>query len=119
MSNYYGYQNGFGYQAPGTNIYSQPSAVPQPTTNKIYVTSLEDAMARYAGPNSTMIYVLQDESVIFEIYTDIQGKKVPKVRKLVEYVPEQANTAPADYVKREEFDALVKKFEALTKGENV
>lgn len=61
----YGNLSGYGYQSYGAT---------QPTTNKIYVTSLEDAMARYAGPNSTMIYVLQDESTVFEIYTDLQGR---------------------------------------------
>lgn len=107
MNNYYGYQNGYGYQGQSVNNF----APPQPTTNKIYVTSLEDAMARYAGPNSTMIYVLQDESVVFEIYTDLQGKKVPKVRKLVEFAPEQSG---GDFVRRAEFDALAKKIETLT-----
>lgn len=116
MNNYFGYQNGYGYQGQSANNFVPP----QPTTNKIYVTSLEDAMARYAGPNSTMIYVLQDESTVFEIYTDLQGKKVPKVRKLVEFTPEQSNTAQGgDYVRREEFDALTKKFEAFVKGESV
>ena len=113
MNNMYSY-------APPAQPYGYQSFAAQPQTNKIYVTSLEDAMARYASPNSTMIYVLQDESILFEIYTDMQGKKVPRVRRLAEYVAEQGNTAPAaDYVKREEFDALVKKFEALVRGESV
>lgn len=113
MNNYYGYQNGYGYQGQSVNNF----APPQPTTNKIYVTSLEDAMARYAGPNSTMIYVLQDESAVFEIYTDMQGKKVPKVRRLVEITPEQsAGAGNGDFVRRAEFDALVKKIEALEGG---
>lgn len=108
---YYGFQSNFGYQGQSANSF----VTPQPTTNKIYVTSFEDAMARYAGPNSTMIYVLQDESTIFEIYTDLQGKKVPKVRKLVEFTPEQfGNANGGEYVRREEFDALVKKIETLT-----
>lgn len=111
MNNYFGYQNGYGYQGQSANNF----APPQPTTNKIYVTSLEDAMARYAGPNSTMIYVLQDESTVFEIYTDLQGKKVPKVRKLVDFVPEQsAGAGGGDFVRRAEFEALAKKIEALT-----
>ena len=66
------YSNNYGYNSYPAN----PGYQVQPTTNKIYVTSLEDAIQRYASPNSTMIYVLRDESVIFEIYTDIQGKKL-------------------------------------------
>ena len=117
--NYNDYQYGFGnqyggYQPPTAPVY--PTAQQnQPTTNKIYVTSLEDALQRYAAPNSTMIYVLQDESAIFEVFTDLQGKKLPKVKKLVEAATESGN---AGFVSREEFNELKQKFEAfITKGE--
>ena len=117
--NYYGNQ----YNPYGGFGGYQPSAAPsypaaQPTTNKIYVTSLEDALQRYASPNSTMIYVLQDESAIFEIYTDMQGRKTPKARKLVELTPESDG---GGFVSRTEFDELKKRFEAFTamKGEQV
>jgi hypothetical protein len=87
----------------------------QPTTNKIYVTSLDDALQRYAAPNSTMIYVLQDESAIFEVFTDPQGKKLPKVKKLVEA---SAESSGVGFVSREEFNELKQKFEAfMAKGE--
>ena len=114
---YYGNQynpyGGYGGYQTGVSP-SYPTV--QPTTNKIYVTSLEDAMQRYASPNSTMIYVLQDESAIFEIYTDPQGKKIPKVKKLVDFAPESEG---GGFVSRAEFDELKKKFEAFsaTKGE--
>ena len=109
----YGNYGGYGgaYQ-PAT----VPSYTPQPSTNKIYVTSIEDAMQRFASPNSTMIYVLQDESTVFEIYTDGMGKKIPKVKKLVDFVPEQA--ANENYVTRNEFDELKQKLEQLLKGGN-
>lgn len=110
-----GYQSpmGFGGQAPASGY-----ATVQPTTNKIYVTSLEDAMQRYASPNSTMVYVIQDESAMVEIYTDIQGKKIPKVKKLVDFAPEGEG---GGFVSRAEFDELKRKFEAFsgTKGEEV
>lgn len=111
-TNYYGYGNPYGgYPSAATPSY--PSA--QPTTNKIYVTSLEDALQRYACPNSTMIYVLQDESAIFEVFTDQQGKKIPKVRKLVEFTPESEG---GEFITRAEFDELKQKVEAITvKGE--
>ena len=111
----YGYGNQYGgYQPSATPVYPAQQQV-QPTTNKIYVTSLEDALQRYASPNSTMIYVLQDESMIFEVFTDMQGKKVPKVKKLVEFAPESDG---GGFVSRAEFDELKQKFEAFTaKGE--
>lgn len=59
----------------------------QPTTNKIYVTSLEDALARFASPNSITVYHLQDESGEIEIATDGFGKKNYKVHKLTEFTP--------------------------------
>lgn len=110
----YGYGNYNAFQTPITPGY-QPAQPAQPTTNKIYVTSLEDALQRYAAPNSTMIYVLQDESAIFEVFTDLQGKKTPKIKKLVEMSAESEN---AGFVSREEFNALKEKFEAfIAKGE--
>lgn len=116
--NYYGQYGSFG----GYNGY-QPAVTPsyptvQPTTNKIYVTSLEDAMQRYASPNSTMIYVLQDESAMFEIYTDPQGKKLPRVRKFVEEISDNPSS---EYVSRSEFNELKAKIEAMTgaKGDAV
>lgn len=110
----YGYNNQYGgYQPSVAPAY--PAQQVQPTTNKIYVISLEDALQRYASPNSTMIYVLQDESMIFEVFTDMQGKKVPKVKKLVEFAPEGDG---GGFVSRAEFDELKQKFEAFTaKGE--
>ncbi len=93
---YYGnqynpYGNYGGYQAPAPSY-----AAAQPTTNKIYVTSLEDAMQRYASPNSTMIYVLQDENALFEIYTDPQGKKFRRSKSLWSSLPRPraADTLP-------------------------
>jgi hypothetical protein len=115
MSQYYGnqynpYGNYGGYQS--TVAPSYPTV--QPTTNKIYVTSLEDALQRYASPNSTMIYILQDESVLFEVYTDPQGKKMPRVKKLVDFTPESGG---GGYVSRTEFDELKNKLEAfIAKG---
>ena len=110
----YGFGNQYGYQPSANPVYA-PVQQAQPTTNKIYVTSLEDALQRYALPNSTMLYVLQDESMIFEVFTDMQGKKVPKVKKLVDFAPEGDG---GGFVSRAEFDELKQKFEAFTtKGE--
>lgn len=64
----------------------------QPTTNKIYVTSLEDALARFASPNSITVYHLQDESGEIEIATDGFGKKNYKIYKRAEFQPTEANS---------------------------
>lgn len=109
MNNFY--PNSYpGYTGYPTGPASQYT-LPQPSTNKIYVTSLDDAMQRYANPNSVMIYVLQDESAMFEIFTDAQGKKIPKTRKFIEETP--ASNSSDEFVPRTEFDALKAKIEAF------
>lgn len=66
---------------------TQPvQAVPQ-NVNKIYVTSLEDALGRFANVNTITVYHLQDESSEIEVATDGFGKKSYKIRKLSEYTP--------------------------------
>lgn len=57
----------------------------QMRTNKIFVTSLEDALNRYAEPNTIMVYRHQDEKLEYEIMTDAQGKKNYKTLVLSDY----------------------------------
>lgn len=95
------------------NNYNNYSVNNQPMTNKIYVTSVEDALARYANPNTTMVYYLQDESQLFEVTTDIQGKKGVKIRKIVDCVPEPPPSK--DYITRDEFTELQNKVKELFK----
>lgn len=104
----------YGYQTP--NYYPQ-SYIQQPITNKIYVTSAEDALARFASPNTVTVYFLQDESAIFEVSTDIQGKKNIRTRKLSDVEPQKQAVAPNtdDFVKRSEFDALLGKLDGILK----
>lgn len=108
---------GFGYAPP---MQMQPSQMPPtqpagfggqqqmqapvpPNTNKIYVVSAEDALARYAQPNTVMQYVRQDEREIYEVYTDMQGKKAIRAWRLVDATMEQKG---GEYVTRGEFDSL-------------
>lgn len=39
----------------------QPQQAAQPKTNKVFVTSLDDALSRVCEPNSEMLYLHQDE----------------------------------------------------------
>ena len=99
------------YQQP------QPQRLP-PSTNKVFVVSLDDALSRFSSPNSVMLYVLQDETMVFEVYTDEQGKKSFKARQLVD-APTQDGTNGAkggDFVSRQEFDELKAMVEALKGG---
>lgn len=84
----------------------------QPSTNKWFVVSAEDAMSRYAQPNSVMIYLLQDESTLYEVYTDGQGKKGIRVRTLSDAQPEK----PVEYATKSELEELKKMIEGMKGG---
>lgn len=57
----------------------------QPRTNKIFVTSLEDALNRPADPNSEVIYLDQDKPFLYQVMNDMQGRKTYKTFELTEY----------------------------------
>ena len=73
---------GMGMNMNMNNFQSQPT---QMRTNKIFVTSLEDALNRYAEPNTIIVYRHQDEKFEYEIMPDSQGKKTYKTLQLAEY----------------------------------
>lgn len=119
--NNFGYP-GYGYAPPAQSQQVPPAGfgtqqVPAPpATNKIYVVSAEDAMSRYAQPNTVMLYVQQDESAIYEVYTDGQGKKAIRARRLTDAPAENKG---GEFVTRGEFDslkAMVEKICGRTEG---
>ena len=79
----YSFMTGQMGQSQSFGDYSMPQAQ-QPTSNKLFVVSAEDALSRFAAPNSIMIYLLQDESTLYEVYTDGQGKKSIRARTLTD-----------------------------------
>jgi hypothetical protein len=99
------------------NFQPQMAQQPQPTpmrTNKIYVTSLEDALNRYAEPNTIMVYRHQDERLEYEIITDAQGKKNYKTLVLGDYSAPQADKqVQTPIISAEEFDSLKERIKAL------
>lgn len=103
--NNYGQPNfgGYGGYVPPVQNPMYQVQTPQLTTNKLYVTSVQDAISRYAMPNTVIMYTLQDESAVIEVTTDAQGKKTPRVRLMTD---EPVQTAMPEYVSRQEFDAL-------------
>lgn len=93
----------------------QPQMTQQPMrTNKIFVTSLEDALNRYAEPNTIMVYRHQDEKFEYEITTDVQGKKTYKTLQLSDYSGVGGEkTCQASTISREEFDDVKRQIKAL------
>ena len=98
-------------QTPNYNMVNNMPA-PQPSTNKIYVVSADDALSRFASPNSVMIYMQQDETTLYEVYTDSQGKKEIRARALTDC--EKAPTV--EYVTKEDFDNLKKIVDEMKRG---
>ena len=108
----------YGYPYPTYPQMSQPQL--QPRTNKIFVTSLEDALNRPADPNSEVIYLDQDKPFLYQVMNDMQGRKTYKTFELTEYSGVvSAQNGSADYVTREEFNRLVDEMKALKSDKGV
>lgn len=105
------YQNQYRPQVP------QMPAQPQNATNKIYVTSQDDALARFSDPGSTMVYTRQDEQQEYEVTTDYQGRKSIIIYNRAVASGQPVN-AVSEYVTAEQFRALESRFEALSKMVN-
>ena len=99
--------------------YGQPNVSQMqnasPKTNKILVVSLEDALNRYAEPNSEMIYVNQDQPILYQVRTDYIGKKTYLIMDLIEHkaTSAQGNT---DYVTRADVEKIIKEHMDAIKG---
>lgn len=108
-----GYNNGYMPISQQTPVYQAPPT--PPATNKIYVTSAEDALSRFANPNTITVYWLQDESEVYEVATDIQGKKNIRVRSLTDKKAAESpkTNAVGDFVTREEFEDFRAKLEVV------
>ena len=111
---YYG-NNYAGYGYPQSTSNSQQTTnTQQQVSNRIYVTSAEDALGRFATPNSIMVYTLQDETLQFEVATDYWGKKTIRTRQLTDYTPATTEKdKKMDYVTRQEFLGLQGQLKAL------
>ena len=102
---------GMGMNMNMNNFQSQP---PQMRTNKIFVTSLEDALNRYAEPNTIIVYRHQNEKFEYEIMTDSQGKKTYKTLQIAEYsTTSEDKRAGAITIPPERLEALESRLSAL------
>ena len=105
--------NNFGNTPYMGNFQPQPQPAPM-RTNKIFVTSLEDALGRYAEPNTLMVYRHQDEKFEYEIMTDAQGKKSYKTLQLADYSTVQGEKQEEPLtISKKDFDVLKGRIEAL------
>lgn len=97
-----------GYNQPINGTQAQPM-VNMP--NKIYVTSVQDALSRFSSPNTTLSYTTQDEKFDIEVFTDLQGKKTYQMfeRKPYNYnSANQTNEQSNNYVTKDYMQNLEK-----------
>lgn len=92
------------------SYYNTPK---QQNSNKILVTSLEDALNRTSMPNSDIIYIDQDKPFIYHVVTDINGRKTYKTFELKELNPNQQSQ---QFATKDELKALEEKISTLFGG---
>ena len=88
----------------------------QPTSYKIYVANADDALSRFASPNTIIPYWTQDDKYVYEVYTDFQGRKNIREFQLLPVEKPKQNT---EFITREEFNGLMSKLDNLTKKKAV
>lgn len=106
------------YNTPYNGNYVPQNAQPtQMRTNKIFVTSLEDALNRFAEPNTIIVYRHQDEKYEYEITTDSQGKKTYKTLELMAYSASHGTKEEKpSIISQEEFEGVKSRLDNLEKA---
>ena len=116
--NYFANQNNPWY--PNTT-QNQQQWVPQVKTNKILVTSLEEAISKSGERHSEMYYYDQNKPVIYVVRTDMNGVK--SWGELRYTIPNQEDTTPATKADvstlAARLDALAAKLEILEPAKTV
>lgn len=115
-SQYSGYNNNQGIYAqqqpfvPQSANYAPQTALQQMTTNKVYVTGIEDARARQLPPNSDFIFLDNDKPLLYRKTVDATGKMEIKTFKIAEYTEAETASAPAvdlsQFVSADEFKGM-------------
>lgn len=121
-NNYPNYLGNYSYPTYQGNNYQPQQAQPiMPKTNKVFVTSLDDALSRAVEPNSESIYLHQDKNIIFDVKTDMQGRKTWKAYEFKEYIEQEKAPVSSqesqgkDFVSKEEFEAFKGEIQASFK----
>lgn len=97
-----------------TGQYQQQQQVLPPKTNKILVTSLTDALGRTAEPNTEILYIDQDNPLLYQISIDMQGRKTYRtfeIKDVTEQTQQTANKSVPQidlsaYAKKEDLQVL-------------
>lgn len=117
-NNMWGFNNPYNnFPAPSFPFNNSVGNLSRSNSNKIFVTSIDDALSRYADPNSEMIYLNQDKPLLYEVKTDSQGRKMVNTYNITPSVEKTgagtANVDMSSYVTKTEFEALQGQIKAL------
>lgn len=102
------YNPNWGTQNWGVPSWDNRYNTPQSNTNKIYVTSLDDALSRPAPRGSEMVYFHQDANEFYVVKTDVDGRK--SWMGFTYLVPNQDTHTPAT---KADFKELLERIEKL------
>jgi hypothetical protein len=68
----------------------------QPRTNKLFVSSLEEAMNRQVDFNTVLVYFDTNRDLLYSIYTNEWGQKFSEVFEIARYVDKSGQQEQAD-----------------------
>ena len=104
--------NGYNQQSALQQFQNQPPV----NTNKIYVTSIEDAKNKPLAPNSDFIFLDNDKPLIYRKTVDATGKMEIQTFKIVPYEEKQESKQDIDlsnFVLVKDFNALKSDLEQI------
>lgn len=111
------------YQQMNRGFRGQPAPAYNqfvPTTNKTFVTSLEDALSRRADYNSQMVYFDANKDVMYDICTNGYGEKSWAIFNISMNSPvtdaAAVSNTPTNYEER--LSTLEKKMEDILNGKH-
>lgn len=100
----------------GMNPNYTPQPVQQPVnTNKVYVSSIDDAKNRYLAPNSDYIFLDNDKPLLYRKVVDPTGKMEIQTFEIIPYTTKQESSELdcSKFVSSEEFNKFKQEFAEL------
>ena len=98
------------------NYNNQMQTLQNTSTNKIYVSGVDDVRGKSLPPNSDYIFLDNDKPIIYQKTVDSKGQFEVKAFTITPYKPEEVSVPSADlsvYAKTSDLEALKKELQEL------
>lgn len=102
----------YNFNNPYGNYGMQNQMQNQRQSNKIYVSGIEGARSYQMMPNSEMIFLDDNQSIIYDVLTDIQGKRTINVYDVVPHKSEE-EIKLSQFATKEELEVLKQEIDKL------